>query len=895
MLLPEQFELALKRDRQSLFGVNEPPNNLLGTAPQSQTTIRSKRDELWEAKRKQREQSVVQEFPAGPPTVAPIINPLNLKLTDNRLDQLQQNFNIRRENMEQEFSGPDMNEIQQYNAMQRNFQYVPQAEPRVVPQPVLQQSPQFVKQYEILPAQRTDPQTDKRKQYLEELKQQVLLKEQKAKEERHNRIMKEREDLQRYAVYNPFGKEGSGAPLRDQYGNVISAKKRVLLNQQMLQSQAINHQPQQQFQPQPSNNFYPPYDALRPPHRQTLNFPQEENPYAAPSPSQMHPKFAVEQYQVPTQNVYYPEARANVPYNDYKANQVPIAFKNPQNFVEENVPMQAPIPQVNENLVVPSFVTKGYDPEKEIEKKQRALEMQKALEEQMRQRKEIKEKEKQTRELREKLEEEKILRERLEIEEKYKQEEEIRRKKIEDVRAENLALAEAKKTSYKRCQGKEEKEKRRVRKEPIAQIVLKETKEGKEEIKNELFSERNEPVLQREEKHKEKDISFSPRTKTKQRSIQVFEPEVDVVEYAPPKMVSHIAPKEHIDALSQTKVINEISEKLKGNVSSQLEVLKAQMEQQQKYLIGELNNLKLETKEALNQKALTQNELTQLKSELEARKKVEARYEQEITNALNRDYNAKSRPDSKDRALMSRGENNNEMKNYQKLFFDNFNRSTMKLYDKSGETISATSSLASPDQSLKGETKIIQLGCIDPNKSLYMANSINSVKHFKKNAPEASLLMNSSKAIDTLDLLDRIAGVPRGGNPVIPLESKDYSKERSSKEDRLKMPKYVVDSTVRSEGLSSLKLQELNKLNNQRLEELSALGYGNGSDEIDKLDNLLLDIIRNKKDNKSTNQLNAIDEMELEDSLKENPLTKKSQPQPITTANLNLSSLKSSL
>lgn len=884
MLTPDQFELALKKDRQHLFERNPVANELY---PQGQMAVRgkSKRDELWEAKRRQREHGVVNEFSAAPPTVEPIINPLYNKPTFSP-DQLQQNFGIKRDNVEQEFARPEVGGIQQYNAGQG---FAPQVESRVIPQPVphqqvVQQSPQPVEQYSALPVQRVDVQTDKRRQYLEELRQQVALKEQKAKEEKYNRIMKERADLLAYQANNPFGKEGSGAPLRDQFGNIISAKRKNL----MLNQQPIN------YQVPPTNNLYPSYDALHPPNRQFIpNYPQEQNAYVPSYSPQVYSTPVIEQYQAPIQNPY----DARPPLVDFKASPEPVAFRQPVNYIEDNAPIpqfpQAPqVIQANVNPSAPTFITREYDPEKETEKRQKAMEMQRALEEQMRQRKEIKEKEKQTRELREKLEEERIIRERLEIEEKYKQEEELKRKKIEDVRAENFALAEAKKRQRN-------EEKRRVSEVPEVQnAVQMVTKETKRRIKDELFGGEN------PSSRSEKDIPSTPREKRfKERSIQAFnsEPEVNVIE----RQVTRNTPKEHIDVVGQTRVINEISEKLKDNINGQLEILKAQMEQQQKYLMGELNNLKVETKEALNQKALAQNELTQLKSELEARKHVESRYEQEITNALNKNYDAKSRPTSKDRALMSRGENNKEMKNYQKMFFDNYNGSAMKLYDKSGETISATSSLALPDQSLKGDTKIIQLGCIDPNKSLYMADSTTSVKHFKKNPAEASLLMNSNKAVDTLDFLDRIAGVPRDDNPLIPVDSKNYPKDHSSNEDRLKMPKYVpnpkysVGSSIQSgsEGLSSLKLQELNKLNNQRLDELTAIGTP--GDEMEKLDNLLLDIIQNKTDSKKnlreldrsrTGPLNAIDEMELEDSLKEN--NGSSQPQSITTANLNLPTLK---
>ena len=297
-----------------------------------------------------------------------------------------------------------------------------------------------------------------------------------------------------------------------------------------------------------------------------------------------------------------------------------------------------------------------------------------------------------------------------------------------------------------------------------------------------------------------------------------------------------------------------------------------------------------EAKEALDQKAIAQNELMELKSELEARRKLETQYDKQITNALGKDYNP--RPDSKERALMSRGEKNDELQNYKKLFFENVSgKYPMKMHDKGGNTLSASSSFNGPEESLKAETKVIQLGCIDPNKSLYMANSTNTVRTFGKSPEEGSIVMNSSKAVDTLDFLDRIAGVPRRENNEIPSIPNGVTKERSSNEDKLKMPKYPIPepiNTIRTgrssldgSGFNSLKLQELNMLNNQRLEELSALGKTNGTnqgDELDKLDNLLMDIIEDEKKVKNNpknniyprrNQaLDSIGEADFEDSLK---------------------------
>lgn len=43
--------------------------------------------------------------------------------------------------------------------------------------------------------------------------------------DRQLRIQQEREELKQLTSYNPFGKGGSGAPLRDHQGNVITVRK----------------------------------------------------------------------------------------------------------------------------------------------------------------------------------------------------------------------------------------------------------------------------------------------------------------------------------------------------------------------------------------------------------------------------------------------------------------------------------------------------------------------------------------------------------------------------------------------------------------------------------------------------------------------------------------------
>lgn len=52
-------------------------------------------------------------------------------------------------------------------------------------------------------------------------------KEEKKKREKEERIRKEQEELKKNLEYNPFGKAGAGAPLKDREGNVVMARKAV--------------------------------------------------------------------------------------------------------------------------------------------------------------------------------------------------------------------------------------------------------------------------------------------------------------------------------------------------------------------------------------------------------------------------------------------------------------------------------------------------------------------------------------------------------------------------------------------------------------------------------------------------------------------------------------------
>jgi len=65
----------------------------------------------------------------------------------------------------------------------------------------------------------------KQKEYLALMQNEIKEKEEKKKREKDERLRKEREELQKQMEYNPFGKGGAGAPMRDGMGNIIVHRK----------------------------------------------------------------------------------------------------------------------------------------------------------------------------------------------------------------------------------------------------------------------------------------------------------------------------------------------------------------------------------------------------------------------------------------------------------------------------------------------------------------------------------------------------------------------------------------------------------------------------------------------------------------------------------------------
>eukprot|EP00826_Nyctotherus_ovalis_P035057 TRINITY_DN2975_c0_g1_i1.p1 TRINITY_DN2975_c0_g1~~TRINITY_DN2975_c0_g1_i1.p1 ORF type:complete len:485 (+),score=85.25 TRINITY_DN2975_c0_g1_i1:146-1600(+) len=232
--------------------------------------------------------------------------------------------------------------------------------------------------------QRVNPELEKKKRYLEELKQQLEWKEQKAKEEKMRKIKEERAELQKYQACNPFGKAGAGAPLRDKYGNIRATIRRPISEEKSLEAQA----------PRPMNNPY------SPPYNPPLNNPLPLEQRVLPPPYQL----PLEQYNPPFEqypNSYLPPSNPNPAYQNYphpSANPMQVQYPVQQSFPADNFASQ-PQPLYEQRLPPPpsfpsnppilpnyhepattgeeglggvqgevpvGFITRAYDPEKAV-------------------------------------------------------------------------------------------------------------------------------------------------------------------------------------------------------------------------------------------------------------------------------------------------------------------------------------------------------------------------------------------------------------------------------------------------------------------------------------------------------------------------------------------------
>ena len=64
-----------------------------------------------------------------------------------------------------------------------------------------------------------------------QMQNEIKEKEDKKRREKEDRMRRDKEELQKQIEYNPFGKGGAGAPLRDVNGQIIVNRKQQV-NQQ---------------------------------------------------------------------------------------------------------------------------------------------------------------------------------------------------------------------------------------------------------------------------------------------------------------------------------------------------------------------------------------------------------------------------------------------------------------------------------------------------------------------------------------------------------------------------------------------------------------------------------------------------------------------------------------
>ena len=173
---------------------------------------------------------------------------------------------------------------------------------------------------------------------------------------------------------------------------------------------------------------------------------------------------------------------------------------------------------------------------------------------------------------------------------------------------------------------------------------------------------------------------------------------------------------------------------------------------------------------------------------------------------------------------------------------------------RSGETISADSTL-SAEQSLQTDSKMISIGCVDPNKSLYMGNFTPNT--LMKKAEEF-------KGDNTIEFLKKLNSESQE-NPS-PFSNKPKVKSNYQETPMVNIIHEQANNSAGS-SLNSMKLHDINRRNDQRFEDL--YGYNkeiSNDDSFGRLDDKLINSIRNNKELHTEQALNSIPENEMEES-----------------------------
>ena len=106
--------------------------------------------------------------------------------------------------------------------------------------------------------QNKDIKAIKAKEYQEELQRQVREKQLKKQREKEEQEKIDKKFLQEAVVYNPYGRSGGGAPIKDREGNIVADLKNVRADPEQYSPRSLSQPPPSTFN-QPylpaSNNF----------------------------------------------------------------------------------------------------------------------------------------------------------------------------------------------------------------------------------------------------------------------------------------------------------------------------------------------------------------------------------------------------------------------------------------------------------------------------------------------------------------------------------------------------------------------------------------------------------------------------------------------------------------
>jgi hypothetical protein len=107
--------------------------------------------------------------------------------------------------------------------------------------------------------QNKDIKAIKAREYQEELQRQVREKQLKKQREKEEQEKIDKKFLQEAVVYNPYGKSGGGAPIKDRDGNIVADLKNVRADPEQYSPRSLSQPPPSAFnQPyMPTSNIIP--------------------------------------------------------------------------------------------------------------------------------------------------------------------------------------------------------------------------------------------------------------------------------------------------------------------------------------------------------------------------------------------------------------------------------------------------------------------------------------------------------------------------------------------------------------------------------------------------------------------------------------------------------------